>query len=99
VKPSWRLALLASLGFLSACACANDSLPVYQTVEPKPGSKEAEIETLQKATEMAYGVVAWESWRISAIQRDAASVKWLATGRSANLHCTADPDGSNAFCE
>jgi hypothetical protein len=98
-KPRATIAFLASLSFLGACACANDSLSVYQPVEPKPGSKEAEIETLQKATEMAYGVVAWESWRISDIQRDAKGVTWLAAGRSTNLHCTADPDGDNAFCE
>jgi hypothetical protein len=94
------LVLLAGLGCLGACA-SDDSLAAYHqaTDEPKPSAQEAEIRTLQQATALAQGEVAWESVNISAIQRDAKSVKWVAKTRSVTLNCKADPDGSNSYCE
>jgi hypothetical protein len=92
------IVLLAGLSLLGACE-TNDAYFVYKPVAPKPGSKEAEIETLQKATAMAQGALAWEIVQVSGIQRDAKTVKWVATTRSLNLRCAADPDGSNSYCE
>jgi len=96
------LVLLAGLGLLSACETVpdgNDAFFVYKSPTLKPGSKEAEIETLQKATAQAQGSLAWEIVQVSNIQHDAKSVKWVATTRSLNLRCTADLDGSNSYCE
>ncbi|HTK36506.1 MAG TPA: hypothetical protein VL358_14640 [Caulobacteraceae bacterium] len=96
------LVLLAGLSLLGACETVpdgNDAFFVYKPPTPKPGSKEAEIETLQKATSLAQGSLAWEIVQISNIQHDAKSVKWVARTRSLNLRCTADPDGSNSYCE
>jgi hypothetical protein len=86
------IVLLAGPGMLVGC----------QTPAPaggKAASKEASIETLQKATAMANGNLAWEIVKISEVQRDATSVKWLATTRSLRLHCSATPDGSGGYCE
>jgi len=68
---------------------------------PAKGSvgKPADTEALQKATSAALGNTAWESVQVSDIQRDDASVKWLATTRSAKWHCEAAPDGTKSFCE
>jgi hypothetical protein len=94
--------LLAGLSLLGACqSLSYDSQQAYEqqlAAEPAPGSKEAEIENLQKATALAQGELAWETVQISDIQRDAKSVKWVATTRSAHLQCTADPDGSGSYC-
>ncbi|HTI66287.1 MAG TPA: hypothetical protein VL460_01940 [Caulobacteraceae bacterium] len=93
------LVLSAGLALLGACETVSDNpFYIYREAAPKPGTKEAEIETLQKATSLAQGG-AWEIIQISDIQRDAKTVKWVATTRALSLHCTADPDGSNAYCE
>lgn len=90
------MVLAAGLSLLSACqSVSDDDLKIDA---PPPGSKEAEIQTLQKATAQAEGELAWETVQISNIQRDAATVKWVATTRSLHLNCTADPDGSGSYC-
>jgi hypothetical protein len=90
------IVLLAGLTLLGACqSVSDDDLKIDV---PPPGSKEAEIQTLQKATALAQGELAWEIVQISDIQRDPTSVKWVATTRSLHLHCTADPDGGGSFC-
>ncbi len=93
------IVLLAGLSLVGCCTSAGDGFSAYQPIEPKPGSKEAEIETMQKATALAQGALAWEVVQISDIQHDAKNVKWVARTRSLNLRCTADPDGSNSYCE
>jgi hypothetical protein len=95
------IALSAGLGLLGACATVPDDNPffIYQPPVPTPGSKEAETETLQKATAMAQGSLAWETVEISNVQRDDKTVKWMAATPERKLRCTADPDGSNSFCE
>jgi hypothetical protein len=96
------LVLTAGLSLLGACQTVsdgNDAFFVYQPPKPAPGSKEAEIETLQKATAMAQGSLAWEIVQVSDIQHDGRTVKWVARTRSLNLRCSADPDGSNSYCE
>jgi uncharacterized protein YggE len=81
---------LAGLSVLTGC----------QTPSAGQGpAKEASIETLQKATSMANGNLAWETVHVSEVQRDAKSVKWLATTRSLRLRCTAQSDGSGSYCE
>ena len=100
-----RIALLAGLCLgvaLAGCqSLSYDAQSAYRqqlAVEPAPGSKEAEIELLQKATALAQGELAWETVRISDIQHDAKSVKWVAETRSMHAQCTADPDGSGPYC-
>jgi len=88
--------LLVSLGLLSACEIPSAA---QRAGGAKAAPKEADIETLQKATAMANGNLAWETVNVSGVQRDATSVKWLATTRSLRLHCTAQPDGSGSYCE
>jgi hypothetical protein len=96
------MALLAGMSLLGACqSLPYDSQRAYEqqlSAKPKPGSKEAEIELLQKATALAQGELAWETVQVSDIQRDATSVKWVATTRSLHVHCTAYPDGSGSYC-
>lgn len=96
-KHSSAVILLATLGLLGGCETAGPT--IYREVEPPKGSKEAEIETLQKAAALAVGNQAWEVVQISNIQRDAANLKWIASTRSRYMACTADPDGSNAYCD
>jgi hypothetical protein len=98
---SWIAPLVGlSLG-IAVSGCSGDAQSAYRQqlmIEPAPGSQEAEIELLQKATALAQGELAWETVRISDIQRDAKSVKWAADTRSMHVHCTADPDGSGSYC-
>jgi poly(3-hydroxybutyrate) depolymerase len=61
--------------------------------------KPADVQTLQQATTLAIGNLAWESVKVSDVQRDATTVKWVATTRSQKLNCTAAPDGSNPYCQ
>jgi hypothetical protein len=90
------IALAATLTLLGGC----ETVPVvYKYPEPPKGSKEAEIEMMQKAAALAVGNQAWEPIEISNIQRDATSLKWVAKTRSRDMTCTADPDGSNAYCD
>ena len=96
-KHSSAVILLATLALLGGCETAGPT--VYREVEPPKGSKEAEIETLQKATSLVVGNQAWEVVQISNIQHDANSVKWNASTRSRYVACGADPDGSNAYCD
>lgn len=90
------IALSATLSLLGGC----ETVPVaYQYPEPPKGSKEAEVEALQKATANSIGNQAWEVINISNLQRDATSLKWEATTRSRAMACTAEPDGSGAYCD
>jgi hypothetical protein len=77
-------------------------LMVCQTVTAAPvkdaSKTQLSVKDLQKATFRAMGV-AWETVTVSEVQRSATDVKWLATTRSQKWHCTAAPDGSNAYCE
>jgi hypothetical protein len=57
-----------------------------------------EAETLQRATSLAIGNLAWESVSLSDIQRTRAQVRWTATTRSNRYFCTADANGQNSFC-
>jgi hypothetical protein len=57
-----------------------------------------EAETLQRATSLAIGNLAWESVSLSDIQRTRTHVRWTATTRSNRYFCTADLDGQNSFC-
>jgi hypothetical protein len=91
------IALFATLSLLGAC-CETGLTP-YKYPEPPKGSKEAEIEMIQKATALSVGNQAWETLDISNIQQDATSLKWVANTRTRHLTCTADPDGSNAYCD
>jgi hypothetical protein len=88
-----------------AVAASLIALAAWQTsvADQKPAragntGKQADTETLQKATTLAVGNLAWESVKISDVQRDATTVKWLATTRSMKLNCAAAPDGTNPFC-
>jgi hypothetical protein len=87
---------------LSGCqSLSYDAQSAYRkqlVAEPAPGSQEAQIVLLQKATALAQGELAWESVRISDIQHDAKTVTWAADTRSMHAHCTADPDGSGPYC-
>ena len=96
-KHSSAVILLATLGLLGGCETAGPM--IYREVEPPKGSKEAEIETLQKASALAVGNQAWEIVQISNVQHDANSLKWIASTRSRYMVCAADPDGSNAYCD
>src|SRR3984893_12344713 len=86
-----------------AVAAGLIALAVWQTSgadqKPARAGKSADTETLQKATTLAVGNLAWESVKISDVQRDATKVKGLATTRSMKLHCAAAPDGANPYCE
>jgi len=86
------IVLLALLGLLSACETPAGG-------QKAGAAKAADTETLQKATALANGNLAWEIVNISEVQRDGTTVKWLATTRSLHLHCTAQPDGSGSYCE
>src|SRR5579872_4578389 len=96
-KPLSAAALLATLGLLGACETAEPV--VYRYPEPPKGSKEAEIEMLQKDAVLATGNQAWEAVQISNIQHDAKGIKWIATTRSRYMICGADKDGSNPYCD
>ncbi|MDB5459758.1 MAG: hypothetical protein JWO72_1499 [Caulobacteraceae bacterium] len=89
------LVLLAGLGLLSAC---ETTAAGGKTADTAAKSKLADVETLQKATALANGNMAWETVDISQVQRDAEKVTWLAKTRSLHLHCTAEPDGSGSYC-
>ncbi|MDB5458327.1 MAG: hypothetical protein JWO72_68 [Caulobacteraceae bacterium] len=65
----------------------------------RPLGKPADVVALQKATVRAVGAMAWESVKISNVQRDPTTVKWVAATRSAQLHCTAAADGDDSVCE
>src|SRR5882757_8292678 len=95
------MVLLAGLSLLGGCqSLSYDSQSAFEqqlVAVPKPGSKEAEIENLQRATALAEGELAWEAVNVSDIQRDANSVRWAATTRTLHLHCTAEPDGSGSY--
>jgi|SRR5882757_1689244 len=81
------------LVLLAVCQTVNAAAPATDA-----SKTQLSIKDLQKATFRAMGV-AWETVAVSEVQRSATDVKWLATTRSQKWHCTAAPDGSNAYCE
>jgi hypothetical protein len=95
-KSLTSLVLLAGLCLLGACETTTVGGKAADTAAK---SKPADIETLQKATALANGNMAWETVQISEVQREADKVTWLAKTRSLHLHCTAGPDGSASYCE
>jgi hypothetical protein len=90
-------ALFAALSLLGACS--ETGLTPYKYPEPPKGSKAAEIEMMQKATALSVGGHAWETIDISNVQHGATTLKWAANARTLHMTCTADPDGSNAYCD
>jgi poly(3-hydroxybutyrate) depolymerase len=90
----------AAIGLLVlAAAPANSADRTQAAAAAGNASKEVSIEMLQKATTLAVGNLAWESVKVSEVERSATSVKWLATTRSMKLNCTAAPDGANPYCD
>ncbi|MDB5456052.1 MAG: Poly(3-hydroxybutyrate) depolymerase-like protein [Caulobacter sp.] len=74
-------------------ACSTAALNVHAQAKP------SETEVLQKATSLAIGNLAWESVRVSEIQKDGAQVKWFVTLRSNKYRCSADANGENSSCD
>ncbi|MDB5468122.1 MAG: Poly(3-hydroxybutyrate) depolymerase-like protein, partial [Phenylobacterium sp.] len=87
----------------SAAACALLGLAAFQTAgasQAAPAAhKVANAETLQKATSLAIGNLAWESVKVTDVQVVGSQVKWLGVTRSQKYPCAADLDGENSFCD
>ena len=74
-------------------ACSVAALSVHAQAKP------SETEELQKATSLAIGNLAWESVKVSEIQKDGSQVKWLVTLRSNKYTCSAEANGDNSACD
>lgn len=57
-----------------------------------------QTETLQRATSLAIGNLAWESVSVSQVEKAKGVIKWIGTTRSNKYFCSADPDGQNPAC-
>jgi poly(3-hydroxybutyrate) depolymerase len=89
----------APAGFAEAQAPAAAS--AEQPASPPPPRKlgpPATIETLQKATALGVGNLAWETVQVEDVQRSADKVTWIGVTRSVKWHCTAKPDGTEPAC-
>jgi hypothetical protein len=65
----------------------------------RPHGPPATTEALQKATAFAVGNLAWESVVVADVQRGPDKVTWDGVTRSVTWHCTAAPDGAQAYCQ
>jgi hypothetical protein len=93
-----RSVLLAGLGLL--CACSSVAAAGDGAGPTGARSKPNETETLQKATALAHGNLAWEIVKISDVKREPDKVTWDAWTRSEHMRCSgAVPDGAGAYCE
>ena len=72
IKKDTALAVVASLIALAAWQTGGADQ------KPARAGKLPDTETLQKATTLAVGNLAWESVKISDVQRNAVTVEWLA---------------------
>ncbi|RAK60248.1 hypothetical protein DJ021_10750 [Phenylobacterium hankyongense] len=91
-----HVAICALLG-LTACQTAG---PTAGGPSAAPGApKVADAETLQKATSLAIGNLAWESVKVTNVQVAGNQVKWTGVTRSHQYPCAADLDGQNSFCD
>ena len=74
-------------------ACSAAALSVHAQAKP------SETEVLQKATSLAIGNLAWESVKVSEVEKAGSQVKWLVTLRSNKYRCSAEANGDNSACD
>ena len=72
--------------------------PAAPAPAPRKLGPPATIETLQKATALGVGNLAWETVQVEDVQRSADKVTWTGVTRSVKWHCTAKPDGTDPAC-
>lgn len=89
--------LLVGLGPLYACSSVAPVTEKPSAAEARPIT--AGTETLQKATALAHGNLAWEIVQISNVQHESDKVTWEARTRSEHMSCSAMPDGAGSYCE
>ena len=85
-------ALVACCVMLCLWACA----PMTSRESPQHS---AETQTLQKATSLAIGNLAWESVRVTDVSRENDKIKWVGLTRSVKYVCNADLKGENSYCD
>jgi hypothetical protein len=96
---SIRYMPLCALGVLAVCQAAQAAQTARDPVAELKAYKPTPTEVLQQATSLAIGNLAWESVKVSEVEKVDGRVRWLATTRSQKYRCTADADGQNSFCE
>lgn len=84
---------------MSALAGACSMVALSAQAQAKAEPKVSETEMLQKATSLAIGNLAWESVKVSDVQKDASQIKWAVTLRSNKYTCSSDLNGDSSSCD